>query len=146
MSRNIKDLDPELQAKAGKAINEMKSSGELKKLGVEDIYISETKRELATQMAYYSRGRMKPEHVKKMYAAAGLYKISTAEAKVCNTQTLCSRHITGRAIDIYPVIKGNVRWNPPKAIWKIIGSIGKKYGMEWGGDWDGFKDYPHFQI
>lgn len=29
--------------------------------------------------------------------------------------------------------------------WKRVGAIGKTLGLEWGGDWTSFKDYPHFQ-
>lgn len=30
--------------------------------------------------------------------------------------------------------------------WERIGDIGKKYDFEWGGDWTGFVDNPHFEI
>lgn len=29
--------------------------------------------------------------------------------------------------------------------WQEVVSVFKKYGWEYGGDWQGFKDYPHFQ-
>lgn len=146
MSKKIEDLDTPLQKPAASAIAEMKSDETLKKLGVTGIFISETLRALAVQMAYFSRSRMKAEDVKKMYAAAGLYRISDKEAATANTQTLLSKHVIGHAIDIVPEIDGIISWNAPKEVWQRMGEIGKKYGFEWGGDWKEFQDYPHFQM
>ncbi|MCG3055692.1 M15 family metallopeptidase, partial [Escherichia coli] len=33
-----------------------------------------------------------------------------------------------------------------KSDWMEVAEIGKELGFEWGGDWEGFKDYPHFQL
>ena len=59
MSNLIKDLDKKIQPAANKAYKAMNNSTKLKNMGVEKIIIVETKRELAVQMAYYSRSRMK---------------------------------------------------------------------------------------
>lgn len=32
-----------------------------------------------------------------------------------------------------------------EADWYEVASIGKDLGFEWGGDWPGFKDYPHLE-
>lgn len=144
MSTQIADLDVSVQPKAQCAWIQMQKSQELKKLGVTGIAIVETKRELTTQMAYYSRGRMDPADVQKMYAAAGLYKISTEEAKQPNTWTLLSKHLTGRAIDFCPVKDGKQWWNAPLEVWQEMGRIGELCGLEWGGRWQKH-DYPHFQ-
>lgn len=32
------------------------------------------------------------------------------------------------------------------ALWDTLGAIGKKHGFEWGNDWSGFKDKPHFEM
>lgn len=141
----IKQLHPSIQKQAQKMYEEMNSSPELKNLGVESVFISESKRELSTQMAYYSRGRMDISDVKKMYKAAGLYTPTDEECKTPNTQTLNSKHIEGKAIDFVPVKNGNYWWNAPDTIWIEMGKIGKKYGFNWGGDWD-WKDYPHFEV
>lgn len=145
MSKDIKDLVPEMQEKASSAILKMNQDTRLKYWGVECVAISETKRELATQMAYYSRGRMAIGDVQKMYAAAGLYAIGENEAKIPNTWTLRSKHIIGKAIDIVPVVNGKMSWNVPVKIWDRMGEIGKECGLNWGGDWKE-KDYPHFEI
>jgi peptidoglycan L-alanyl-D-glutamate endopeptidase CwlK len=30
--------------------------------------------------------------------------------------------------------------------WLEVAAIGKALGFEWGGDWDSFRDMPHFQM
>lgn len=146
MSNKIKDLVKEIQPYAKKAYNDMNSSTVLKKLGVNSVIIVETKRDLAVQMAYYSRSRMKnPDDVKAMYKAAGLYEPSLYECNTANTQTLNSNHIKGIAIDFAPCKDGKIWWDAPESVWNEMGKIGKKYGFSWGGDWKGFVDKPHFE-
>lgn len=144
MSRSLDDMQPESGAKAALAIEKMRNDAELKTFGVTGVYISETKRELSTQMAYYSRSRMSVSDVKKMYAAAGLYHIGDDEAKRPNTWTLNSRHLSGNAIDLVPEIDGVISWSAPQKIWSRMGKIGKQCGLKWGGDWEE-KDLPHFE-
>ena len=146
MSKELKDLAPAVQGPAAAAIAEMKTDPQLKELGVTGILINETLRPLSVQMAYFSRSRMDIENVKKMYAAAGLYKLSDTEARTKNTDTLSSMHIQGRAIDLVPEIEGVISWNAPAAVWNRMGEIGQKYGFTWGGSWKDFPDRPHFQM
>lgn len=144
MSKLIADLQPQFQAKARNAYELMQKDQQLKDLGVEGIAISETKRELAVQMAYYSRSRMQASDVQKMYAAAGLYDISEAEAKTANTWTLKSKHIDGLAIDLVPVKDGKYWWTAPALVWERMGEIGESVGLSWGGRWK-TADCPHFE-
>ena len=145
MSKDLLDLDEAFRAKASKAFTELNKSETLHQLGVQSVAISETKRELSVQMAYYSRGRMKdPADVRAMYNAAGLYSPSEAECKTPNTWTLHSKHLTGRAVDFVPVKDGRLWWNAPVKVLEEMGKIGKACGMSWGGDWK-TKDYFHFE-
>ena len=146
MSRKLTELEIGLQCKAVKAIAKMRADEELKKMGVEDIAIVETRRTLATQMAYYARGRMAVEDVKKMYRAAGLYNLTDEEAKTKNTWTLDSKHLEGKAIDLAPIKDCKIWWSAPNAVWEQMGKIGESEGMQWGGRWKDNKDTPHFQI
>ena len=147
MSNQIKDLDKKVQSAATKTFKAMNSSATLKKLGVDKVIIVETKRELAVQMAYYSRSRMKNiEDVKAMYKAAGLYEPSDSECNTANTQTLNSNHLKGIAIDFAPVKDGKIWWCAPDSVWNEMGKIGKKYGFSWGGDWKDWQDKPHFEM
>ena len=67
-----------------------------------------------------------------------------------------SFHQYGLAIDlaIYCVKTKRYIWGDIKStkfsvsldIWKDLGHFGKGMGFEWGGDWQRFKDSPHFQF
>ncbi len=66
------------------------------------------------------------------------------------TQTLKSKHLTGDAVDIAPIVDGKASWD-----WKYYPLIEKAMktaahdlgvSIEWGGDWKSFKDGPHFQL
>ena len=146
MSRELTDLDSRIKDKAIKAYQEMNKSLRLQELGVDAVAISETRRSLAVQMAYYSRSRMRDiEDVRKMYKAAGLYCPTDKECITPNTWTLASKHIEGLAIDFVPVRNGTYWWTAPVTVWEEIGKIGKSCGLKWGGDWKN-KDCPHFEI
>lgn len=140
----IKDLDPKIQLAARAALDDMRNSKELKAMGVTGIVISETRRELTVQMAYYARSRMSVTDVKAMYKAAGLYAIPDEDCKKPVTWTLNSMHVKGLAVDFVPEINGKVTWGAPLAVWQEMGRIGKSHGFTWGGDWRE-KDFPHFQ-
>ncbi|MEH7605487.1 M15 family metallopeptidase, partial [Priestia megaterium] len=64
-----------------------------------------------------------------------------------------SYHNYGLAIDFAIQLKeGQVIWdmkydgnNNNQSDWMEVVDIAKNLGFEWGGDWQGFKDYPHFQ-
>jgi len=65
--------------------------------------------------------------------------------------TMNSRHLTGHAVDIAPVVAGMLRWDWPlyDKIAPAMKLVAKKQGieLEWGGDWKEFKkDGPHFQL
>lgn len=66
------------------------------------------------------------------------------------TRTLKSKHLTGDAVDLAPVIDGQVSWD-----WQYFFPIEKAMkqaskeldvAIEWGGDWKTFKDGPHWQL
>lgn len=66
------------------------------------------------------------------------------------SRTLRSRHLTGHAVDIAPLVDGQVSWDWPiyhrlaPTIKKAAQDVGVK--IEWGGDWRSFKDGPHWQL
>lgn len=66
------------------------------------------------------------------------------------TTTMKSRHLTGHAVDVAPLVNGKVRWDWPlyhklaEHIKKCAAEMGQK--VEWGGDWRTFKDGPHWQL
>ena len=66
------------------------------------------------------------------------------------SQTTNSRHLTGHAVDIVPLVNGEISWD-----WKFYSEIRNamlqaaselKVDIEWGGNWKSFKDGPHWQL
>lgn len=66
------------------------------------------------------------------------------------SSALDSRHITGHAVDVVPIVQGMVRWDWPlytsiaQAFKKASDQLGTP--IEWGGDWKKSPDGPHFQL
>ena len=66
------------------------------------------------------------------------------------SQTMNSRHITGKAVDIAVIKDGEVTWDFKyyQLVADHIKKIAKdmKIDIVWGGDWQSFKDGPHFEL
>lgn len=66
------------------------------------------------------------------------------------SKTMNSRHLTGHAVDIAPLISGNVSWDWPlyHRLAPFVKQAAADLGVqiEWGGDWVNFKDGPHWQL
>lgn len=66
------------------------------------------------------------------------------------TKTLNSRHLTGHAVDIAPMVGGTVRWDWPlyHQLAVIVKEAAKAENVpiQWGGDWRTFKDGPHWEL
>jgi peptidoglycan L-alanyl-D-glutamate endopeptidase CwlK len=66
------------------------------------------------------------------------------------SQTMNSKHLIGRAVDLAAVVDGEVRWDWP--LYHKLAKAMKQAATElavpitWGGDWKSFKDGPHFQL
>jgi len=73
---------------------------------------------------------------------------------VTNVQGGESMHNYGLAIDFaLEPEPGNVIWDMEydgngngESDWMEVVEIAKELGFEWGGDWQGFKDYPHLEM
>ncbi|MGG0507100.1 peptidoglycan-binding protein [Priestia megaterium] len=95
----------------------------------ESIFVSITEgfRSIEHQHRLYSQGRTTPGSI------------------VTNAKGGYSYHNYGLAFDIALLDNdGKVDWTIDRR-WNKAGEIGKRIGLEWGGDWTSLKDYPHFQ-
>jgi peptidoglycan L-alanyl-D-glutamate endopeptidase CwlK len=96
------------------------------------IMISEGLRTWEEQDAFYAKGRTVPPIGKR-------YWVTKAKGGQ-------SYHNFGLAFDI--VVLDAVHkdgWDDDHPGWAAAARIGKQLGLEWGGDWAGFKDMPHYQ-
>lgn len=70
--------------------------------------------------------------------------------KIGASRTMQSRHLTGHAVDLAPLVGGEVRWDWP--LFYPLAACMKAAATEcgvaivWGGDWITWKDGPHFEI
>lgn len=66
------------------------------------------------------------------------------------TRTMKSRHLDGHAVDLAPMLDGQVSWDWPlyHRLAKIVKDAAayESVAIEWGGDWRSFKDGPHWQL
>lgn len=66
------------------------------------------------------------------------------------SQTMNSRHLSGKAVDVAAMIGRDVRWDWP--LYPKIADAFKQAALElgvsivWGGDWTSLKDGPHFEL
>lgn len=143
MSQRLVDLNAETYFLANKAI------AELQTLKIPHV-VTSTKRTEAEQAALYAQGRAKIEAVNELRKRAAMPWISLAENKYtvtnCDGVRTKSNHQSGDALDVVPLEGTKPVWPPatdPR--WEKIADVFKKYGFEWGGDWEKFPDLPHYQ-
>lgn len=66
------------------------------------------------------------------------------------SRTLKSKHLTGRAVDLAPMIGCEARWDWPlfprinEAMQRAAAGLG--VSLVWGGDWRSFRDGPHWEL
>ena len=128
--RNVSQLHPELQKKV------VKLQKECLKAGIK-IKIGECFRTVAEQNALYAKGRTAPGSI-----------VTNAKGN-----SYSSMHQWGVAFDFFldmDVDKdgktSDDAFNNATKLFNKVGAIGKKLGLEWGGDWKSIKDLPHFQL
>ncbi len=65
---------------------------------------------------------------------------------VTNARPGYSFHNYGLAVDVvFRDDHNRPSWSEHNN-WELLGSLGKKLGLEWGGDWKHLKDRAHFQL
>src|SRR3990167_5914915 len=65
-------------------------------------------------------------------------------------KTLRSKHLTGHAVDLVPLVNGKktFAWPPYFILAPFIKEAARLEGVKvtWGGDWRSFKDGPHWEL
>lgn len=101
-----------------------------------DFTITDGLRTAAQQKALYAKGRTAPGAI-----------VTNADGVIKK-----SNHQSGRAVDLYPYVNGEVDYNDKgdnlrviaahiKAVAKCMG-----IGVKWGGDFKSILDRPHFEL
>lgn len=119
-SRLISDLEPITQGLAIAFLADCAVVGD-------DVLVTCTRRSPQEQDALWAQGRTVPGKI------------------VTRARGNESPHNFGMALDIVPMIHGKPVWDIAHPSWQRIAKIGQTAGLEWGGSWVKFKDYPHFQ-
>jgi hypothetical protein len=120
--RNIEKLHPKVRDKAREFINKVE-----KDLGIK-LRATSTLRTYAEQDKLYAQGR------------------TTKGGIVTNAKGGQSNHNFGTALDVVPIVNGQADWKTTADTWNKIAIIGKGLGFQWGGDWKGLVDKPHFEM
>jgi len=102
----------------------------------------ETYRSFDRQLELYKQGR-EWDSKKESWIVISKKKIIT------NALPGLSYHAYGLAVDFAfdaDSKKAGIQWSwDNKFPWTTLGEYGKDCGLEWGGDWQTFPEYPHFQ-
>lgn len=116
---DLKNLKPKII----RYIKQLRESAQKSRI---DFVVAQGFRSIEEQNKLYEQGRIKPGKI------------------VTNARGGDSLHNYGVAFDVCPLSGKKADWNNVKAFNKL-GALGKKLGLEWGGDWKSFPDRPHFQ-
>lgn len=93
------------------------------------FYVKEGLRSAELQDKYYAQGRT---------TAGGIITYATSKT---------GKHVIGKAVDLAPIINGNICNSTNCFNWQILGNYVKRVGgLGWGGNWKNFKDYFHIEI
>ena len=130
---NVETLPSELHPIVAEKVEMLKEQTAEKEIA---ILITDDYRSFEEQDRLYDKGRRTPGNV-----------VTHAEGGE-------SYHNFGLAVDFALQLKnGNVVWDIEydgngngQSDWFEVAEIAKELGFQWGGDWRGFKDYPHLQM
>lgn len=120
----IETLHPKLRSIALQAYNE---AIQHTPIGVHPI-ITQGYRTFEESDKIYQQGRTTPGEI------------------VSNAKAGQSWHNFGLAVDFALVVNGKTIWDQHNPQWSTVVNIFKAHGFTWGGDWKGFKDYPHLEM
>jgi len=115
-----------------------------------------TVRTAAEQLALYAKGRMSVTEVNVLMNAACMGHVTEADNRiVTKAKTVDDTfHGYGLAFDIAVfspdgkkiVWTADSDWNSDdQDDWTQVGQLADEFGLEWGGNWTGMPDPPHYQ-
>lgn len=127
-SRRLEDLHPDTREKARKFLR-LCAENNL------EVLIYCTYRSNSEQDDLYAQGRTKPG--KKVTNARG--------GQSAHNRVDEKGRPAARAFDGVPLVGGKPQWSSTAPEWKLYGQLGVAAGLEWAGNWNQFREYPHLQ-
>lgn len=118
--KRLAGLQPQMRALAERAFATAADRGI-------DVFVVSALRTYEEQQRLYLQGRVTPGVI------------------VTKAKPGQSYHNFGLAFDFAVVKGGRAIWDQNHEDWKGFVKICKGLGLEWGGDWRSFRDYPHLQ-
>lgn len=126
-SRKLTDLHPQMQPMVTRFLANARAAGI-------DLLVTCTYRSNEEQAALYAIGRTKP----------GRIVTNAKPGRSTHNNTLNGKP-AALAVDVVPLRDGKPVWAASDPVWKRVGEIGEKVGLEWAGRWTTFREFPHFQ-
>lgn len=133
---SLKGVDEKLQAVVKRAIT----------LTKQDFVVVQGVRSREQCMENYGKGRTAAQcavfGIPSSYAKPNEKKVTWLK------NPFGSKHVAGKAVDIYPYPIDYNDLSKYKAIATAMKQAAKELGVSiaWGGDWTSSKDYPHFEV
>lgn len=127
MSRDLKDLHPEVRRMAEEFLASCKRGGI-------DLLVTCTWRSLDEQAALYAQGRTAPGKI-----------VTRARPGQSAHNFILRGKPASLALDVVPIRNGKPVWAVADPVWRDVGLRGISVGLEWAGDWKAFREFPHFQ-
>jgi len=129
-SRRLEDLFWKVEKMAREHVQKCKEHGI-------ELLVYCTYRSPEEQMHLYMRGRKYDENKRII--------VEDRSRVVTYAQPWGSFHQYRLAYDCVPLDYGKPVWDDKHPIWQVVGQLGESVGLEWGGHWKRFREYPHFQ-
>ena len=126
-SRKLTDLHPQMQPMVTRFLANARAAGI-------DLLVTCTYRSNEEQAALYAIGRTKPGRI-----------VTNARLGRSTHNNTLNGKPAALAVDVVPLRDGKPVWSASDPVWKRVGEIGEKVGLEWAGRWTTFREYPHFQ-
>ena len=127
-SRKLSDLHPDLQPLCEKFLDLADAQGI-------EVLITCTWRSGIEQASLYAQGRITKGRI-----------VTNAKPGESKHNNLLNGNPASLAFDIVPMVNGKPMWDGEHPGWKQLGEIGRSLGLEWAGDWRGFKELPQCQL
>jgi peptidoglycan L-alanyl-D-glutamate endopeptidase CwlK len=131
VSRRLEDLRPDVRAKCQALLDAADAEGI-------DLLVTCTFRSYAEQAQLYAIGRTAPGKI-----------VTNAKPGQSKHNHLEGNAPASLAFDVVPLRMGKPVWGTlgkDGELWRRVGELGKAQGLEWAGDWQTFREFPHFQV